>query len=123
MPYHITLRRWFSAAHQLRLGDGSLEPLHGHNWQVRVVVEREDTGLDDIGTVHDFHDVERRLDALLAGLHNTHLNETAAFSEVNPTTEHVAGHLARALPLPTGLRVAEVEVWETPDCSATWKRE
>ncbi len=122
MPYQITLRRGFCAAHQLRLADGSLEPLHGHNWAVRLVVARVDGGLDGIGTVHDFHDVERRLDEIVKPLHNTHLNEVSPFGELNPTTEHVAWHIGEALQLPPELRVVEVEVWETPGCSATWRR-
>ena len=38
MGFEITTIRGFSAAHQLRLYDGSLEPLHGHNWRVKVTV-------------------------------------------------------------------------------------
>ena len=38
MSFEITTTRQFSASHQLRLYDGSLEPLHGHNWQVKVTV-------------------------------------------------------------------------------------
>ena len=38
MPFEITTTRTFAAAHQLRLYDGSLEPLHGHNWRVQVTV-------------------------------------------------------------------------------------
>lgn len=121
MRYHITLRSGFSAAHQLRLADGSLEPLHGHNWQVRVVIARKDGGLDEIGTVHDFHDIEQRLGRVIAALHNTHLNDAPAFAGVNPTTELVARHVAQAVELPRGLHVLEVEVWETPDCSATFQ--
>ena len=121
MPYTITLRRWFAASHQLRLADGSLEPLHGHNWQVRLVVARRDGGLDAIGTVHDFHDVDRRLAATLAPLHNGHLNDLEPFTTVNPTTEYLARHVGQAVELPAGLQVVEAEVWETPDCSATWR--
>ena len=121
MPFQIAIRRWFAASHQLRLSDGSLEPLHGHNWQVRLVVSRQDSGLDAIGTVHDFHDIQGRLDQILAGLHNTHLNE--ALAEVNPTTEQVARHIGRSMPLPPELRLVEVEVWETADCSAIWSPE
>ena len=124
VPFEVTLSAWFSAAHQLRLEDGALEPLHGHNWRVRLVVAREDGGLDAIGTVHDFHDLQRRLDAVLKGFHNTHLNELPAFGggKLNPTTENVAFHIATSLRLPAGLEVTTVEVWETPDCSATWRK-
>src|SRR5205823_3505423 len=68
MAFAITVRREFSAAHQLRLYDGSMEPLHGHNWRVKVVVQSE--GLDGIGVVMDFHEVERMVDAIVGPWHN-----------------------------------------------------
>ena len=121
MPFAITIRKWFAASHQLRLGDGSLEPLHGHNWQVRLTAARKDGGLDEIGTVHDFHDLENRLGEALAPMHNTHLNDMAAFARLNPTTENVAAHIAAQIAPPQGLEILEVEVWETPDCSAVFR--
>ena len=121
MTFQISIRRWFAASHQLRQADGSLEPLHGHNWQMRMTAAREGGGLDAIGTVHDFHDVEKRLDEVLRPLHNAHLNDLPAFAALNPTTENVAAHIAAQIRLPQGLRMLEVEVWETPDCSATFR--
>ena len=120
MPFHITLRRTFCASHQLRLPDGSLEPLHGHNWRLRLCVERDDGGLDEIGTVIDFHDVERRLDGVTGPMHNRHLNDQPAFAERNPSAELVAEHVGRSLELPAGVRVIECEVTEAEGCSATW---
>jgi hypothetical protein len=35
-PFQISTTREFAAAHALRVYDGSLEPVHGHNWRVRV---------------------------------------------------------------------------------------
>ena len=120
MPFDITARREFSAAHQLRLYDGALEPLHGHNWVVVVTVSAQ--RLDEIGVVMDFHELERLLDRILAPLHNAHLNEVEPFkSELNPTTEHVALHVARTLQLPPHVRVKSVEVWETTANSAIYR--
>src|SRR5690606_9487438 len=102
----------FSASHQLRLYDGSLEPLHGHNWVVKVTVEAQQ--LDAIGVVMDFHDLERRVDAVVVPWHNTHLNDSPAFATVNPSTENIARHVGRTLQLPQGVRLVCVEVWETP---------
>ena len=122
MPFDITARREFSAAHQLRLYDGALEPLHGHNWVVVVTVAAE--RLDPIGVVMDFHELERLLDGILGPLHNTHLNEVEPFrSELNPSTEHVAFHIARSLQLPPDVRVKSVEVWETTANSAIYRPE
>src|SRR6266581_1542190 len=96
MPFDITATRHFSAAHQLRLYDGTPEPLHGHNWVVRVTVSAEK--LDAIGVVMDFHELERLLDAIIKPMHNTHLND-----------------------LPPFVRLLAVEVWETQQNSAVYR--
>ena len=120
MPFEITAEREFAAAHQLRLYDGSLEPLHGHNWRVRVTVGADQ--LDAIGVVMDFHEVERLLDAIVQRLHNTHLNEVEPFrSGLNPSTEHVALHVGRNLQLPASIRLLSVQVWETAVNSALYR--
>ncbi|HEX8523569.1 MAG TPA: 6-carboxytetrahydropterin synthase [Tepidisphaeraceae bacterium] len=120
MPFAITAERTFSAAHQLRLYDGSLEALHGHNWRARVTVEA--TKLDAIGVVMDFHELERLLNQILDPLHNTHLNDHPIFkSELNPSAENVAVFVADRLRLPTQVRLTTVEVWETPQNCAIYR--
>ncbi len=123
MPFEITTTRAFAAAHQLRLPDGSLEPMHGHNWRVKVTVAAD--RLDAIGTVMDFHELERLVDLVTGPMHNRHLNELAPFAaELNPSAENVAYHVARSLAsLPNGVRVARVEVWETDENSAVYRSE
>ena len=119
MPFEITTTRSFSAAHQLRLYDGSLEPLHGHNWRVKVTVSAPQ--LDSIGVLMDFHELERLLDNIITPLHNRHLNDTEPFRSANPSAENVASHIARSLTLPAGVRLSGVEVWETDENSAVWR--
>ena len=122
MGFEITTTRSFAAAHQLRLYDGSLEPLHGHNWRVKVTVAAE--RLDAIGVVMDFHELERLVDAILAPMHNRHLNEVPPFeAELNPSAENVALHVGRSLSprLPRGVRVVSAEVWETDGNSAVYR--
>jgi 6-pyruvoyltetrahydropterin/6-carboxytetrahydropterin synthase len=121
MPFEIATTRWFSAAHQLRLYDGTIEPLHGHNWRVKVSVTAE--RLDAIGVVMDFHELERLLDQILAPLHNSHLNETKEFAALNPSAENVAFHIGRRLALPETVRLNSVEVWETDANSALYRPE
>src|SRR5260370_32422187 len=101
MAFSITTVREFAAAHQLRLYDGSMEPLHGHNWRVEVTVRS--VGLDKIGVVMDFHDLERRVDAIIGEYHNRHLNDVASFAEANPSAENVALKIGTNLNLPEGL--------------------
>ena len=118
MHFEICTARTFSAAHQLRLYDGSLEPLHGHNWRVEVTVAA--AKLDSIGVVMDFHELECLIDQIIGPMHNTHLNELSAFADMNPSAENVALHIARSLPLPPAVRLTRVEVWETEENSAAW---
>jgi 6-pyruvoyltetrahydropterin/6-carboxytetrahydropterin synthase len=119
MSFEISTVRRFSASHQLRLYDGSLEPLHRHNWVAKVTVAGKE--LDAIGVVMDFHELERRVDKIVGAMHNRHLNELAAFADVNPTAENVAGHLASKLELPATVRLVSVEVWETAENSAVYR--
>jgi 6-pyruvoyltetrahydropterin/6-carboxytetrahydropterin synthase len=120
MAFEISTTRDFSAAHALRLYDGSMEPVHGHNWRVSVVVSAQK--LDAIGVVMDFHELERLVDVIVTPWHNRHLNEMAPFgAELNPSAENVALHVGRSLRLPAGVRLECVKVWETSMNSAIYR--
>ncbi len=118
MPFEIRTVRSFSAAHQLRLLDQSLEPLHGHNWRIAVTVSAPK--LDAMDVVMDFHELERLVDAIILPMHNRHLNELPAFALLNPSAEGVAVFIARSLALPAEVQLVRVEVWETEDNSASF---
>ena len=113
MNYQITVTSGFCASHQLRLYDGSMETLHGHNWTVILTVAAEK--LDEIGVVMDFHVLERRLQKVLDPMHNHHLNDVEPFGRTNPSAENVATHIGQTIRLPARVRLDSVEVWETPE--------
>ena len=127
--YQITVSRIFSAAHAIRIYDGSLEPLHGHNWTVEVTVEASQ--LDAIEVVMDFHQLEKIVDELIEHVHNKNLNEIAPFgrgtdhgpSQVNPTAERVAWWLGTQITqaLPEHAHLASVRVGEASGCTATYR--
>lgn len=125
--YEIEIHRTFSAAHAIRLDDGTLEPVHGHDWDVTVVVAADD--LDAMEVVMDFHALGATLDALLVNVHNRHLNEVAPFADadrvlkINPTAERVAWWLGQevARDLPKAVRLEKVTVGEAPGCTATYR--
>jgi len=119
MGFEVTTTREFSASHQLRLYDGSTEPLHGHNWRVKVTAGSD--GLDEIGVVMDFHELSGQLEKIIGRLHNGNLNATPPFDAINPSAENVAAYVARSLSLKSGIRLLSVEVWETVDNSALWR--
>lgn len=125
--FEITIERQFSAAHAIRLYDGSLEPVHGHNWSVRVTVGRDE--LDEIEVVTDFHDLENQLNALITRADNNNLNAITPFCDgagglaVNPTAERVAWWIGAqvAKHLANKVRLVSVEVGEAPGCTATYR--
>ncbi len=119
--FEASVSGWCAASHQLRLHDGRLEPLHGHNWHVRVTFAAAE--LDSIGVVVDFVALQRRLNALLATLHDTHLNNLPAFQRRNPSAENLALHVAESLrDFPSGAaRLTCVSVEEAPGCVASYR--
>lgn len=121
--FAITVQRVFAAAHAIRLPDGSLEPIHGHNWNVEATVTAP--SLDEIETVMDFHVLEQLMDAILKPMHNRHLNELEPFidTKVNPTAERVAWHIAKQLMagLPEHVSLESVTVSEAPGCIAAYR--
>ena len=119
MTFEITITDCFSASHQLRLYDGSLECIHGHNWTVMVSVAAPQ--LDEIGVVMDFHVLERRLRKIIGPFHNHHLNDLEPFNHTNPSAENIALHIADTLRLPAKVKLMCVEVWETPENRARVK--
>ena len=97
-----------------------MEPVHGHNWRVKVTVAAEK--VDAIGVVMDFHELERLVDAIITPWHNRNLNEVRPFEgELNPSAENVALHVGRSLRLANGVGLKSVEVWETDTNSATYR--
>ncbi len=118
--FEVSVTEWFSAAHQLRLPDGSLEPLHGHNW--RVTVTCAGPALDEMGVLLDFTRLKPRVTEILAKLHDRHLNELPAFAQRNPSAENVAVVIAEALcaGYPGRAFVRCVEVEESPGCVARY---
>ena len=117
--FELTVTSSFSAAHALVI-KGVREPVHGHDWNVEVVVEGDT--LDEDGLLCDFHHLEAGLERTLAPFRTANLNDDPAFSEENPSAEVVARHVGRRLlpELPQGVRLARVSVTEAPGCKAAW---
>jgi 6-pyruvoyltetrahydropterin/6-carboxytetrahydropterin synthase len=120
MSFRISTTRSFPAGHQLRLYDGSLEPIHGHNWRARVTVSANQ--LDAIGVVMDFHELERLVDDIVVPWRTRHQNEMPPFNAgLNPSAENVALHIGRSLVLPAGVSLVNATVWETDENSAEYR--
>lgn len=124
--FQIQIDKMFAAAHALRLPDGQLEPLHGHNWPCKVVVESRQ--LDQMDTVMDFHKLEDALDRLLSRLHNQNINDVKPFAgengmlAINTSAERIAQWIGQSMQktLPDHVQLVRVELGEAPGCKAVW---
>ena len=119
--YEVIITQPFVAAHRLRLYDGSLEPLHGHNWKMEVRLQGTD--LDRIEVLIDFLEVKQEVAALLKEIDYSYLNENLNLQGRNPSAEVVAHWLFQKLQGTfhnPAARVFKVTVWETEDCAASY---
>lgn len=121
MAYAIHIERRFVAAHALRLYDGSMEPLHSHEWKVEVDVAAQT--LDEIDVVMDFHELQRIVDQAIAPLRGVTLNDSGQFASPNPSAERVAELLFKriAAKLPPRVALSAVTVTEAPGCRARYE--
>jgi 6-pyruvoyltetrahydropterin/6-carboxytetrahydropterin synthase len=121
--YEVRVESAFSASHQVRLYDGRLEPLHGHDWAVEAVFRRD--RLDRIDVLIDFVQAKNALDAITRQLHHTHLNEAPLLGGKSPTAENVARCIFEALVdrLGQDSPLEAVYVKEAPGCVAGYIRD
>ncbi len=126
--FEITVTRTFSAAHALRLPDGTFEPTHGHDWDVHVTVAGRE--LDAMECVMDFHALADAVDAAIEPWRNQNLNGCTPFRgpspavpKVNPSAERVAWWVGEevAKTLPDGVCLRSVRVKESPGCVALYR--
>ena len=118
--YRLRVIARFEAAHHLTSYKGKPEPAHGHSWRVEAVLETSELGPE--GMAYDFVEVRGALRELAARLDHRDVNTVPPFDKTSPTTERIAAWffegLAERLP---GAPLAEVTLWEGPDCSATYR--
>jgi 6-pyruvoyltetrahydropterin/6-carboxytetrahydropterin synthase len=119
--FDLSIERTFNATHALKMYDGQLEPMHGHDWH--VVVTLAAPTLDQIDVVVDFHEIEMILEQVLSPWQHACLNDDKAFAECNPSAERVAECIAEKVSeqLPDRVRLISVAVTEAPGCVATFR--
>jgi len=119
--YDLMIRGHFDAAHALHGYPGECCKLHGHTWDIEVVVRGHE--LDEVGIVYDFKTLKDDLAAVLEPLDHAYLNDVPPFDAVNPTAENLSRHLFEELEARVSdvVRVVEVAVWESPVAKITYR--
>lgn len=114
----------FSSAHSLRNYPGNCARLHGHNWQIEVLVKA--TQLNELGIAIDFREIKQQTKTVIEKLDHQYLNEIPPFDTLNPTAENLAKYLYEqisSLINDENVRVCEVIVWETAKASVAYSEE
>ena len=110
----------FSAAHAIRGHTRGCQNLHGHNYRVRVHLTAE--RLDGLGMVLDFADLKAIMAEVIGPFDHRVLNEIPPFDVRNTTAELIAQYVCEEVSRRLGsgaggegrgVRVAQVDVWET----------
>ncbi len=113
----------FASAHSLRDYPGDCSRLHGHNWQVEVLVESE--VLNDVGIAIDFREIKRQTKVVAKRLDHQYLNEIEPFDKLNPTAENISKYFFEEvgkLINNKDVSVKEVVIWETPRASVAYSQ-
>ena len=118
--YTVLVDMEFQASHQLSFSDGSQEPLHEHDWGVRVAVSSQQLNKDEL--VIDFEEIKCLVDGVLQGFRGQRLESLGIFEHRNVSAEIVARVVYDELApkLPDDVRLDFVEVTEAPGCCARY---
>lgn len=111
----------FAAAHYLRNYSGDCSRLHGHNWQIEVLVEAEE--LNEIGIAIDFREIKQQTKVVISRLDHQHLNEIKPFNQLNPTAENLAKYCFDEISKLINnkqVHTKEVIIWENPRSSVSY---
>ena len=114
--YTVTVESTFTASHQLTMADGAKEPLHSHDWVVRVAVSAEK--LDKTGLAVDFNDLKAMIADVTGPFAGARLEQLACFASCNASTENVAKYIYDRIEpmLANRLKLEFVEVMEATGC-------
>lgn len=118
--FELAVEKTIAAAHYLRNFSGRCERLHGHNYRIMVFLQGEQ--LDDAGMLVDFTLVKESMSGILDKLDHYCLNDLPEFAEISPSAENIARVIGDFLARQDfgRARLHRVQVWETPNQSATY---
>lgn len=118
--FTVTVETTFNASHQLTMPDNQKEPLHAHDWQLRVAVSAEK--LNPMGLVIDFNDLKAAIDTVTSALAGKTLEDLPCFQAQNASAEALAMHIYSQLEhsIKGGIRLDYVELMEAQGCWARY---
>ena len=125
--YELKISSVFSSAHNLRGYNGKCENIHGHNWQIEVIVCSE--LLNEIGIAIDFKILKSYLKIIMEKLDHKYINELPYFENINPSAENIAKYIFKEFGIlldnnqeskNINIKVKKVNVYETATSMASY---
>lgn len=129
--YELKVSSMFSSAHNLRGYNGKCENIHGHNWQIEVLVYSE--LLNGIGIAVDFKILKNHLKLIMEKLDHKYINELPYFENINPSAENIAKYIFKEFNIllennkenqnedgSINVKVKKVNVYETATSMASY---
>ncbi|QDE89748.1 hypothetical protein BHS06_12680 [Myxococcus xanthus] len=111
--HYLSLTGEFKASHAVTFPDGQREPLHTHDWWVRVWVKAR--ALNHWDVIIDFKDLQDIVVRVCRELHDTNINEHPYFKTVNCTAERITEYVFKQVEsgLPEGVTLDRVHLRRT----------
>jgi len=119
--YELKIVTHFSAAHQLTMVGEKCENMHGHNWKIEVYVTGKK--LDEAGVLVDFGIIKKQVAEIMSLLDHKYLNDLDFFKNDQPSSENIAGVVARELQKridDSAVSVSRVAAWESENACVTY---
>ena len=118
--FKLRVKKHFDAAHCIADYAGKCSRMHGHRWDVEVVIVGNE--LNSLNILADFADIKQKMKYFINQLDHYILN--AQLDEDNLTAEYLARwfyngmteKVRRAWPHVSSLKVLSVGIWESPEC-------
>ncbi len=119
--YILQVQDHFDAAHFLKDYKGKCSMMHGHTWDIILKVSTQT--LDNIGMGLDFKSLKEILKSETEKYDHKIINDTAPFTEINPTAENLAREIFMSAQkkIPKNIKIESVTVWESPQACATYQ--
>lgn len=94
--YSLQVTSQISSSHQLRNYVGKCEELHGHNFQIELIVQGRKLQ-PDTEILIDFKELKSKLNSILEELDHKHLNNLPQFQTINPSSENIARYIYKQM--------------------------
>ena len=115
--YRLKLNHHFDSAHNLLDYEGACANLHGHRWEVEIIILVPHLRAENNNMVIDF----KKLKGIINNLDHAYLNEKVDF---NPTAENIVQYLHMMISMELSKLYKdfklEVELWESPEASVKY---